>query len=513
MVGLPSIEATLSTQADLAKSYVASQFYGLIPALQSLPHAFDDLTEEFGVDVYERMMKDSEIAANVGLLVMSSTSQTARFTPSLQPNNPEFAKSLFVSKFFQWMFDNLEENFWENRRALVREGLTFGSGIGELTYKIVTTGPYSGYYALQGIRPLCIKDTAFVVDNFNRTVGLIPTKLPIMKLPVGSMIPLTTSTDGSGKFQINDQLVDSIVPRSKFWVLTWDPRRGDPRGRSILRPSYLPWWVKQQTVSELMAWLAKYAQPSLWGTTAPNAATVCITDPETGAVTEIKPTQVLLESMMKFRGASAIALPHGAELNVLNVSSSGEIFLKVLAWANREITRGILMQHMATSDSEHMARSAAETHQDVLSLLIVNLRTWQAESLRTDIVGPLTVANFGEKYAHLAPKLDLGDGDGFPITPMEVAQLQYASWFTPDQMAVLDRLLGLPVREVSVNPMTSWDASNGIDTTQPSNNLNPAVDGQQHQGSGTPAASDAGANRSIRSAVSETNPFISSIGA
>lgn len=469
--------AEFQTVADLRRLYIAANYLGLQASVTTLPHAFDDLSDQFGIDVYARMMQDSEVAANLNLLVMASTSQSAVFTPVLNPANPDYAKAVFVAGYFQYMFDTMETSFWEARRALVREGLTYGSAVAELIYDVYECGPYKGFYGVTEMRPLCISDTAFVVDNFNRLIGIVPARAPGLALPIGSTIPLSvagvTTNPDDLKREIKE--IPGILPRHKFWVQTWDGRRSDPRGRSILRPAYTPWWIKQQVLHELLAWLSKYAQPSLWATTPPDAMAMCIIDPQTGQEVEVKPTEILLQALLQLRSASAVAVPAGSEIHTLDLSSSGDIFTKLLAWCDMQITRGILMQHLATGDSTlsgNSNRVSSESHQDVLSLLIVTLRTWQSEALRRDVIIPLTVANFGEGYRHLAPRMDLGEGDGFPVTPMEISQLHFANWFTPDQMAALDRQMGLPIRQTNINPKeVTWDqmVSSGMVTNDQTN--------------------------------------------
>lgn len=455
--------AKLATRADLSRDYISSSFLGMLPYLQALPHAYDDLTCEFGIDVYRKMASDAEVAANLNMLVMSSCSQELRLTTTLDNKHPDHQKAQWVADFFQWMFDNLDGSLWATRKSMVKQGLMFGSSVGELNFEIAQGGKYAGYYVLRRVRPTAMSETAFVVDNYRNVVGIIPSKLPNVVFPAGSMIPLTTRYDGM--MTANEQEIPSILPRAKFLVMTWDSEAGDPRGRSIMRASYTPWWAKQQLVNEMLSWFAKFSQPSIWGETAPNAVAQCYTDPDTGVEIVKEPTQLLLEAMLGFRNASVMAVPSGSKIHTLDMSGGGDIFLKAIGWANKEITRSLLMQHLATSDSEHMARASSETHQDILSLMILNLRMWQGEAIKRDILKPLTVANFGESNVHLCPKVDLGDGDGFPLNLTEVAMLQSAGWFTPDQMAVVDKLLGLPVRKVQsmtadeINPFPVIDQS------------------------------------------------------
>ena len=88
-------------------------------------------------------------------------------------------------------------------------------------------------------------------------------------------------------------------------------------------------------------------------------------------------------------------------------------------------------------------------HQDILSLFVIGIKNWQKRILMRDFVRPLVELNFGPNSLPLAPKIDIGDGDGFPLNPFEVSQLQGVQWFSPSQFAEVDRLLGLPIRSES----------------------------------------------------------------
>ena len=84
-VSAPGFEprtATTITAADLARQYVASRLgFGIAPILSSLPNASDDLTQEFGVEIYDRIKQDAEVSAALDMLVMAATSAKPKFIP------------------------------------------------------------------------------------------------------------------------------------------------------------------------------------------------------------------------------------------------------------------------------------------------------------------------------------------------------------------------------------------------------------------------------------------------
>src|SRR5206468_532813 len=57
----------------------------------------------------------------------------------------------------------------------------------------------------------------------------------------------------------------------KIVVNTFRPKNNDPRGTSLLRPAYDPWWRKRQALVEYVKYLAQFAGPSIWATTPDGA--------------------------------------------------------------------------------------------------------------------------------------------------------------------------------------------------------------------------------------------------
>lgn len=445
-VSAPGFEprtATTITAADLARQYVASRLgFGIAPILSSLPNASDDLTQEFGVEIYDRIKQDAEVSAALDMLVMAATSAKPKFIPYTDKDGIVDPLSQRMADYFDWMTSEFATPFNEWRKTLIEDALSYGSGVAELLFTIEQGGEWAGHYRISDVRPLCMCDTSFVVDNFNKIVGILPNRLPGVTMPIGAYIPLVTKEMEQAD---KENRLKAVVPRSKFTVFTWNPKCSDPRGRSVLRKIYPAWYAKQQIINLMLEWFKKYSQPSIWATTPQGAQVICETDSK-GNEIKTEPTQKLLEALLSFQGSSAIAVPFGTEIHTLDMSKGGDIFLSGISMCNREITRGIQMQHLATSDSEHTARASSGTHQQVLSLYILQLREWQAETLRRDIILPIVKANWGADKAHLAPFIDLGDGDGFPIDATEIALLGQINWFTEEQKPKIDKVLGLPVR-------------------------------------------------------------------
>jgi hypothetical protein len=114
----------------------------------------------------------------------------------------------------------------------------------------------------------------------------------------------------------------------------------------------------------------------------------------------------------------------------------------------------VTYQFLGTLEGEHQARASSEVHQDILSLTVLRLKLWLAKQQYREVFKRLLMYNFdlsGRRIARYIPKLSLGLGDGFPVTPDSIAELMGSGYFgsmpDPVQMEKLDDRLGLPRRE------------------------------------------------------------------
>jgi len=69
--------AQASTQANIVKEYIVARVDTLINSFKTLLNVFDDLTNEFRVDVYQRMMQDGEIVGT-GIEISADVQFTVR---------------------------------------------------------------------------------------------------------------------------------------------------------------------------------------------------------------------------------------------------------------------------------------------------------------------------------------------------------------------------------------------------------------------------------------------------
>lgn len=442
-LGQPDVVATLRTDTNFSRDTIATgPVAGYAPWVTRLPAWADDLQQELGCDIYERMVVDAECNSAVGVMALAVTSNEPRVIPAVGPDQDGFKIAMEIRDMHQRMVDELATPANDAFAQLVYSYLVNGHGLNENIYTISEEGKYQGALWWKDSKNKHSRDIAFLADNYMNVVGVVPQRVPGIFMSINTLTPYVDTAPGK---KVKD--LEGVLPRNKFTILTRYGQRNDVRGSSALRPAYSAWWIKQRVVEHMLKWVARFSEPTVWGKLGPNAIDQQKVDPA-GNVIEVRAIDELLKMLETgVRAGGAIALGNGADVGLLQAQQGGDIFLRMLQWTNTEMVRAILRQHLATSEGQHQTRSSSEVHQNVLSLEIMRIKQRVAAQIRSDVFRMTTWTNFGKKYLDLAPKLDLGLGDGFPLTVEDIARLFNVGYLTDDQLATLDRLLGIPIRQ------------------------------------------------------------------
>ena len=396
---------------------------------RSLPWAFDDISQDFGDDIYERMLLDAQVRANVNVLKTAIIEDGVLLESAIQDrDDPLHDQAQEVRDFCDQALQDLEQPLDEVLWDLL-DALPFGARVAEKVYT-----EKQGKLVLRALKVKPRRSTAFVVDAYMNVVGLLAL-IPGM----GYGVQVGTTIVGN----IDKQ--PQLLPKSKFLVVTSRPRASDPRGTSVLRPAYGVWWMKQQLWPEYLKYLSVWATPSLIGTTAERATEVY--DPTTG--TKQPAVTALLNTLIAFKNNSALAVPFGTVVKEVAATGTGEVFKFAHDILNREITTAILHQTLATMEGQHQARAASQVHENTLTTIVRQLKRQLQLALRRDVLRELVAVNFGEAAAQqLTPTASLGTVEQPDRAQMMtgVAQLMTAGYIDESQLAGLDTMLGLPMR-------------------------------------------------------------------
>lgn len=455
--------AVIDLRADLTRDYVVrdanTAYYQF---LKTLPNSFDDLTQEFGLEVYYKMLFDAEVGASVGMLSLATLANGWRVKP-VQSENVDPNLCQFCADFVKDVLDGMETPFLSAVEQIL-DGLWLGSSVSEMKWSVYNGGRYDGLYRVADLKNKPLKSTSFVVDSFYNVISLVTRIAPGMSLPIGSIIPISFE-------HINS--IKGMLPRANFMVFTWNPPNGDPRGRSILRPAYSAWWMKQQVMNEWLAWIAQFSRPILVAETAPNAQPIPIKDNMGNIMLDSNgnpicrsPASVMVEDLEKARSGSVVVLPNGADARLLQVSGEGAGLKSAIEFADRQITRAITHQHLASGEAQHQSRASSQVHQDILGMLIIYIKQMLSSIVKRELIRPLIMLNFGAGAEAAIPAIDFGFGDGFPIGPDSVARLYQTGYLTSEQLPALDEMLGLPVRKKISSMLDRAEKETAADDTE-----------------------------------------------
>jgi hypothetical protein len=395
---------------------------------KTLPAAFDDLTQDFGDDIYDRMLFDPQVSACLATLKTAILSDGVAVTPAIiDAEVPGYKKATAIADFIRQDLENLTPTIDNTLWALL-DGMAYGSRVAEQTYRLADNRLHLGSIK---VKPRTV--TAYVVDAFNNVLGLLAAIPGLSASPVsyGSLMP-------------DPQLLPNFLPRDKFVLYTSWPRDADPRGTSILRPAYKPWWDKQQMKPEYLKYLTQFASASIIAT-APESNVPFTTDASADAPPNI--VQQIAAALEGFRNGTFVVLPFGANAKAIEVAGEGIPFMHAFDRFDREISTAILHQTLATQESRHETRAAAEVHQDILALLVRMGKRAIAQMLKQDVFQPLVRYNWGDQAAlDFCPTPNLSTVEAEDLSPRmnAVAQMADKGMIFPSQLPEIFADLDLP---------------------------------------------------------------------
>lgn len=429
----PPKRAYVEVQSELKDDYLGSALISLDASLRVLDNRqADELLCKHGYQLYRKMLSDDEIDADITTLLNGACAQPISFTSSLNPTDPGYKKSMRYASIFNQIAEHFDIDAWI--REQLRYMLTFGNSASESHWEFIDTAAFGELFVITEFRLQQPEMYGIIVDRWGHIYGVAPLNQAAgISFPLGNLIPLESD---------HIKNLTGAVPLYKLALWIWERAGIDPRGTSILKPAYLPWWLKQKALEEWTAWVGRYGQPSIIAMPGPDATNKC---DENGR--PVTPTQALLNIIKNFKSASALALPFGSEFHIAEAKGDAEPFIRSVDAFNRAISRAILGQHLATGEGENQSRAAAEVHGLVLRQTINTLRFFKAKMIKRDFIRPVMEMNFGRVDEELIPVVDMGDGDVTPLTATDIAVLLQSGYFTMDQLMKLDRQLGLPIRE------------------------------------------------------------------
>lgn len=444
------------------KSYVAGGFGYMVPSVpQALSWVTDDLTRQFGPAVYDAMDTDPYVGATFRLLKMAVLAAGIKVVPAVEPTPDKSHPSLAGEqtpdeKLAREVADYVErcvglcKTPFRTVMSEMLEAAKYGNKLAEKTAMLGEEGTEdAGQIVLRDIKVKPRWAWLFVVDVFWEVLGVFcydPT--------AGGYI---------------------VVPRDKFFVLTWQMRDNDPRGTSLYRQGYRAWNVKQVLYPQYHKHLAQFGTPKVTATTAENeeanqgfGTPVMPVQPSYpsppflngGLAFDVPPTfasavptiqtaqERMVQVLEQWDNGKIAAFPFGAEVTVHWPQGDPKAWPTAFDFFNREMVYGILGSTRDSLEAEHGSRADSDTSQDKTGNLIREMRDWLSEGVKRDVFSWLVSARYGKDVAaRLCPKADLGEVEHHDIVALMngVANLLKAKGIDREsQMDGINAMLDLP---------------------------------------------------------------------
>ncbi len=405
-------------------------------APRTLSRSVDDLTREFGPLVYDRMMLDAKVASAIRYLKISVLADGLTISPAIEAPDPDRAPpkdaptqadidlAEEVADFCRWSLERLERPLgWVLYELL--EALTHGNKLAEIVYEPITAGRWAGKLAHKALKVKPRESWSFVCDRNLNVLGIRPATTP-----------------------------DELVPREKVAILAWDPRDGDPRGTSLLRPAYEAYNLKSQTWPEYFGYLQTFASPSVWAelpegglSEVPVSEVADYPDQTVSYLTGAQFVGFILERWSNRRWA---VTPPGVKVNVIPAQGAGEAHTEAIDVANREIDLALLGATRMTQEAENGSKADSQTAQDVVGVLVRWIKTLPTRMVEWDVLWNLVRYNYGRDVAdRMTPKCSLGqtEAQDFGAAATGWATLNDSGLIAPNQRAAVQRDWGKDLPE------------------------------------------------------------------
>ena len=224
--GLASdLVATLDTRGRVGRRAIGESGLKIVNG-----RVFEELRKELifpnSILTYKRMLYDSSISTARDLFDIMIRSVEMRARPS-DENNPEAVRN---AQFINWMFDNLEDQTFQQ---VITEALTynaFGFSMLEKVFEIVPEGEYEGFMRVREFSPRS-------QDSLDRWLW--------QRSDRRRLAGIRQNIRNSSLFQNGfETRTTRDIPLNKLVLFSYNSTKRNPEGRSPLIKCYITWKFK-----------------------------------------------------------------------------------------------------------------------------------------------------------------------------------------------------------------------------------------------------------------------------
>lgn len=444
--------------ANLQREYTAaaggSRFLpsGNGNALEVLHGDVDDLDLRLGWEAKEQMDKDPFCAAAIDTRALGATARPVEVEPApesdyLRESDRKDAEE--IAAFFRRMLMALKGTQRDiNLTAFkqLREALKVGHSKAEVVFELQERGIDAGKQYVARIKGKTRHNTCFMIDRQGTWQGVAAytgngSYIAPYGLPNMARLGVISAGELGGNWR--------NLPPEKWFVIINDPPADDsPLGTSLYRRVYTAYRNKRDAWAFYLRSLDNTATPFLDIELPENAQTMYEPDANGNANVaggKVDAAQAMYKWALVARNGGILVRPNGGRAQYLHAAQSGDPFAVARTVWNSEITQGILLQGMATTQGKTGAYAMAQVQQDVLDLAMRHDRR-QAEDALFSLAQQVVRLNFPERLWHLTPHLTFGEVElnDFAAWARAFKDLAEAGLLVPSQIPRVWSVLGLP---------------------------------------------------------------------
>lgn len=442
-------------EADPTRRYLAGGAggaYANVPAV--LSRAFDDAVAQFGVALYEEILRDSAAGACFETIKQGIVADGLRVQPrhtrdprkSAKAQDPKVALAAdyagFVERLVRRLARPVDHTLYE-----MLDGMGFGSKLAEKVWMNQPDGEDAGRLVLEDIEVRPRSSWAFAVDAFRRVVAIAGRTVDERGVPVAG---------GAGY---------ELIDPEKFLIFTWLPRDGDPRGTSVLRGAYEPWNNKRMLRPLHYKTLYQFGRPRLIHELAPDPVSPFARDAQGNELRDrprITPEQAATAALAKFEAGTFMVVPSGAKTLLVEAKTDGRAFVDGMDWADRQMSLAIMHNTRTLLEATNGSKADSMTSQDVTRQFQAFGRLRLARLVEDQVFYPALSYNFGGAVAEeFCPRATFGSSsrEDFAAYATAVAALKKAGYWQDDQLPWIDsELLGVEPRDPDKAPAPATPA-------------------------------------------------------
>lgn len=296
----------------------------------------DDLLHTRGERVYDEMLTDAQVQAALTTKKFGVLDAIWQVVPGGEDEESQRAADLV-----RFALGQLRGSV---TRILLNalDALAHGYSVQEINYALCEQEPWRGMVVWQSIKSKPPRLFRLETDEYRNLKALY------LRNAMGEEKPL---------------------PAEKFVLYSYNGSYESPMGRSDLRAAYKHWWAKGLLLKFWLLSLEKFGAPTVKGVVPRHV-------PEAER-------RELLQVLDRIQQETAVVLPEDIQIELLEGKSPvGAAYLQAVQFHNKEITRAILGQTLATDEGMRTGSLAlGKVHYRVMQLYFRALRRDLAEQV------------------------------------------------------------------------------------------------------------------------------------